>query len=86
VEAFLKCGESTAHELQAEKKDKARYHCMVALTYPDDPSRAVSMAFKEPPNPLISVESRCFADVERRLRRFCEEVTTNAQDPGIGQH
>jgi hypothetical protein len=74
VETFLECGESTAHELPPEKKDKARYHCMVALTYPEDPSRAVSMAFKEPPNPLISVESQCFADVERRLRKFCNEV------------
>ena len=72
VDQFLKCGESTAHGWSPEKKDKARYHCMIAATNEDDPSRAVSYAFKTPP--VINVAADCFDAVEQRLRVFCAAV------------
>lgn len=71
VDAFLRCERIDAHTWGPETLDKARYECMVAATNRDDPSKAVSYAFKDP-NPLVSVTHDCFDDVERRLRLFFE--------------
>jgi len=73
VDAFLRCDKVDAHGWPAEKRDKARFHSMVAVLNRDDPSRAASTAFKDP-KPLIAVEAPCFNDVERRIRDFCAAV------------
>ena len=75
VEQFLRCDKIEAHAWPAEKRDKARFHSLVAVLYRDDPSRAASQAFRDPA-PLINVEARCFDDVERKVIAFCQAVTT----------
>jgi hypothetical protein len=74
VEKFLNCGESSAKDLRAEKLDKARFHCLVTLTNPNEPSLPVSQAFEDSKGPFISVASNSFRDVESKLRWFCAEV------------
>ncbi|MGH6836846.1 MAG: DUF3226 domain-containing protein [Methylocella sp.] len=73
VDAFLRCDKVDAHGWPAEKRDKARFHSMVAVLNRDDPSKAASWAFKDP-TPLIAVEASCFNGVERRIREFCAAV------------
>jgi hypothetical protein len=73
VDAFLRCDKVDAHQWPAEKRDKARFHSMVAVLNRDYPSKAASYAFKDP-TPLIAVEAPCFNDVERRIRDFCAAV------------
>jgi hypothetical protein len=73
VDAFLHCDKVDAHCWPVEKRDKARFHSMVAALNRDDPSKAASKAFKDP-TPLIDVEAPCFNDVERRIRNFCAAV------------
>jgi hypothetical protein len=69
VDAFLRCDKIEAHSWPPEKRDKARFHSMVAALNRDDPSRAASMAFKTP-NPLIEVNAACFNGVAQRIRDF----------------
>jgi hypothetical protein len=73
VDTFLRCDKVDAHNWPAEKRDKARFHSMVAVLNRDDPSKAASKAFKEP-KPLIAIEEPCFNDVERRIKEFCVTV------------
>jgi hypothetical protein len=73
VEKFLRCDKVEAHAWPAEKRDKARFHSMVAVLNRDDPSRAASYAFKDP-DPLIALEAPRFDDVEKRVKEFCAAV------------
>lgn len=73
VDQYLRCDKIGAHAWPAEKRDKARFHSMVAALHRDDPSRAASYAFRDP-MPLIAVEASCFDDVERRIKDFCRAV------------
>lgn len=80
VDRFLRCGKIEAHRWAAEKRDKARFHSIVAALNRDDPSRAASHAFRDPA-PLINVEARCFDDVARRIADFCGAVQKGASPP-----
>jgi hypothetical protein len=73
VERFLRCDKIDAHAWPAEKRDKARFHSLVAVLNRDDPSRAASQAFRDPA-PLVAVEAPCFVGVEKRLITFCRAV------------
>jgi hypothetical protein len=73
VDAFLRCDQIKAHSWPPEKRDKARFHSMIAALNRDDPGRAVSWAFKDP-NPLIGVNATCFDGVAQRIRQFCISV------------
>jgi hypothetical protein len=73
LDQFLRCDKIEAHSWPAERRDKARFHSLVAALHQEDPSRAASYAFKDP-SPLIRVEASCFDDVERRLRDFCRAI------------
>jgi hypothetical protein len=77
VDAFLRCDKIEAYSWPPEKRDKARFHSMVAVLNRDDPSRAASMAFKDP-NPLIGVGAQCFDGVAQRIRDFC--ISSNGTD------
>ena len=54
VDQFLRCDKIDAHAWPAEKRDKARFHSMVAALHRDDPSKAASQAFRDP-TPMIAV-------------------------------
>jgi hypothetical protein len=73
VDEFLRCDKIDAYAWPAEKRDKARFHSMVAVLHRDDPSRAASRAFREP-SPLVAVEAPCFDGVAKRVRDFCAAV------------
>lgn len=73
VNKFLSCGNIQALKWSPEKLDKARYHSMISALNEDDPSRALSYAFKDP-NPVISVENPCFDEVYNKLKNFCLAV------------
>jgi hypothetical protein len=70
VETYLRCDRIQTMTWAAEKRDKAIFHCMIAATNEDDPSKAASWVFKDP-KPVIAVEAHCFDDVERRIKAFC---------------
>jgi hypothetical protein len=72
VETFLGCGKSQALLWSPEKLSKAKFHSMVAALHEDDPSRAASKAFREPP--VIDISAKCFNDLEKRIRDFCTAV------------
>jgi hypothetical protein len=61
-----------------EKIDKARYHCLVAAINRDDPSKAVSYAFRQPgatnAKPLIDVRDPIFNDIARGVKEFCDAL------------
>ena len=73
VDNFLSCGTIQALKWSPEKLDKARFHSMIAALNEDDPSRALSYAFKDP-KPVISVESPCFDAVYNKLKTFCVTI------------
>ena len=73
VNNFLSCGNIQALQWSPEKLDKARFHSMIAALNEDDPSRALSYAFKDP-KPVISVEDSCFDAVYNKLKKFCVDV------------
>jgi len=73
VEQFLRCEKIEAHAWPAEKRDKARFHSLVAVLNRDDPSRAASQAFRDP-TPLIAVDAPCFDDVEKRVMSFWQSI------------
>lgn len=75
VDRYLQCNQMLAHRWPPEKKDKARYHCLVAGLNQNDPSKAVSHAFEGSP-PLIDVQSSVFDDVATRLNRLCTSLLT----------
>jgi hypothetical protein len=72
VDAFLKCDQIKAHTWPPEKAGKARYHSIVAALNYDDPSRAASWAFRDPP--VVSIGAKCFDSVEKRIKDFCTEI------------
>ena len=69
IHDFIRCDNLDVQSWPAEKRDKARFHSMVAVLNRDDPSKAASKAFKDP-NPLVDVTAPCFDEVARRLRDF----------------
>lgn len=73
VENYLSCGNIQALKWSPEKQDKARFHSMIAALNQNDPSRALSQAFKDP-KPVISVEAPCFDAVYNNLKKFCVDV------------
>lgn len=73
VNTFLSCDPITAHTWPEEKRDKARYECMVAALNRDDPSRAVSWALRGD-RPVVQIGSQVFDDIAKRVRDFCEVV------------
>jgi hypothetical protein len=72
VETFLGCGKSKALNWSPEKLSKAKFHSMVASIHEDDPSRAASKVFRDPP--VIDISAKCFDDLEKRIRDFCAAV------------
>lgn len=73
VDAYLQCGQMDAHTWGAEKRDKARYHCLVAGLNHEDPSKAVSAAFWGA-SPLISVQNNAFDAFAGRLKTLCNQL------------
>ena len=73
VDSFLKCDKIEAHGWPPEKRDKARFHSIVAALNREDPSKSASTSFKEP-TPLISVEAKCFDEVANKVKAFCASV------------
>ena len=80
VNNFFRCGKIDVQNWSSEKRDKARYHCMVAALNEDDPSKAASYAFKEP-TPVIDVTAACFDSVVQRLRDFSTAVGVPVPPP-----
>jgi hypothetical protein len=74
VEIFLSCGEIEAHGWAVEKKDKARFHSMVAALLEHDPSRPASMIWKRGAPLLMDIQSQCFDDVANRMLTFAKAV------------
>jgi hypothetical protein len=72
---YLSCDQITAFKWPVEKRDKARYHCLVAAIHRDDPSKAVSNAFRAMGGgskpPLIDVTDPIFDETARRINEFC---------------
>ncbi len=70
---YLSCDQITAFKWPVEKRDKARYHCLVAAINKDDPSKAVSSAFRTHENklPLIDVTNTVFNPIADRIKTFC---------------
>ncbi|MGC9261039.1 MAG: DUF3226 domain-containing protein [Phycisphaerae bacterium] len=75
LNSYLKCDKIDAHNWPAEKLDKARYHCLVAAIHRDDPSKAVSNAFRAMGGgskpPLIDVTDPIFDETALRINEFC---------------
>jgi hypothetical protein len=80
VDQFLRCDKVEAHAWPAEKRDKARFHSMVAALNREDPSRAATYVFKDP-DPFVAIEAPCFDDVEKRLKEFCADVAALPTSP-----
>lgn len=60
----------------AEKRDKARLHCMIAATNEADPTRSLQYAFSSSKGPpIIDVSADCFHDLCESIRSFCDGVT-----------
>ncbi len=78
LEKYLGCDQIKANSWSPEKLDKARYHCLVAALHREDPSKAVSNAFRQPqgPNakPLIDVMDPIFDDIAKRIKDFCDAM------------
>ena len=78
LKKYLTCDQIEASNWSAEKLDKARYHCLVAALYRDDPSKAVSSAFRQPEGsntkPLIDVMDPIFDDIAKRIKDFCDAL------------
>ena len=72
VDTFLLCGEGRPATWSAEKRAKATFQSIVAAIHEDDPSRAASKVFRNPP--VVDIQAPCFAHVADRLRRFCDAV------------
>ena len=72
VDTFLGCGNSKALGWSPEKLSKARFHSMIAAIHEDDPSRAASKVFRDPP--VIDISAPCFNNLEKRIRDFCAAV------------
>jgi hypothetical protein len=73
LDAFLRCGQITAHQWAPEKHAKARYHSMVAALHHADPSRSASTTFTSNP-PVMSIKARTFDSVEKRIKDFCTAI------------
>lgn len=78
LKTYLSCDKITAHGWPVEKLDKARYHCLVAAIHRDDPSKAVSNAFRSSGGgnqpPLIDVGHPVFDETAKRIRDFCSAL------------
>jgi hypothetical protein len=76
VNQFLSCGEIAALNWSPEKKDKARFHSMVAALYENDPSRSASMIWKQRGGAplLMDIQSNRFDGVAQQLRDFAVAV------------
>jgi hypothetical protein len=72
IDTFLACGPGNASRFPPEKRDKAKFASLVAVTNQDDPSRAASWVYRDPS--LVTVTAACFNDVERRLNAFAAAV------------
>ncbi|WP_155802516.1 hypothetical protein [Halothiobacillus neapolitanus] len=73
VNQFLSCGDINALDWSPEKVDKARFHSIIAASNENDPSRALSYAFKGE-QPVISVEHCCFDGIYNKIKEFCVSV------------
>jgi hypothetical protein len=73
LDAYLKCGQITAHQWTPEKHAKARYHSMVAALHHADPSRSASTTFTSNP-PVMSTKACTFDSVEKRIKDFCSAI------------
>jgi hypothetical protein len=76
IMAFLSCGEIKALEWSSEKKDKARFHSMIAALHENDPSRSASMIWKQRDGAplLMNIHAQCFDRIASRLRDFAAIV------------
>ena len=78
LEKYLTCDQIEASNWPTEKLDKARYHCLVAALHRDDPSKAVSSAFRQPKGtnakPLIDVMDPIFDNIGKRIKDFCDAL------------
>jgi hypothetical protein len=84
IEEFLSCKEIPAHGWSQEKRDKARFHSMVAALYEPDPSRAASMIWKRRNALLLmDIHAQAFDTVETRIRNFAVAART-AVLSGVG--
>lgn len=72
VTSFLRCDGIVAHNWNPEKRDKAKYHSMVAAKHQDDPSRAATYTFRTPP--VVDILDPCFDSLAQRLRDFSANV------------
>jgi hypothetical protein len=73
VTQYLKCDQIQAHKWSSEKLAKAKYHCLVAAVNEQDPSRALSMAFKED-DEVIDVTTTFFDSISERLKNFANAL------------
>ncbi len=67
LDSYLSCGQIEVNKWPAEKRDKAKFHCLVAALNRDDPSKSMSYAFKSS-GPVVDVMSNVFDGVASRLR------------------
>ena len=78
VDAFLNCAPDPPTIWSPEKLAKARYHVFVAGSFRDDPSRAISHAFKEPnpqnPRALLKIDSGHYDATADRLRALFTQM------------
>jgi hypothetical protein len=72
LDTFLGCGQSQALGWSPEKLAKAKFACCVAAVHEDDPSRAASAAYRNPP--VIHIAAACFNDVASKIRDFCNVI------------
>jgi hypothetical protein len=75
LDSFLKCEKIEVNTWSAEKKDKARYQCLVAALNKKDPSKTLSYAFNGN-KPFIDINSSRFDNVAENLKRIINSIHT----------
>jgi hypothetical protein len=82
LEQFLTCCELTENTWNAEKFDKTRLACLIAVTYEPNPTRGISNIFNSHKGaaPAVDIEAARFDETYQAIRNFCEETqpTTRA--------
>jgi hypothetical protein len=73
VDDFLQCEKIDAGNWPPEKRDKARFQCIIAARNREDPTRTAAHVYSRTPQ-LIDVMAPCFNEVVERLRAFCQSV------------
>lgn len=74
VDEFLRRHPIEVMNWNAEKQGKAHYAASVAATHQDDPSRAASYVFRDPPT--IDVDSPEFTPFVSTIETFCSKLLT----------